>query len=178
LPDAVFGSSFSNTKRLGILKRSPGGERRGVGFGAGFEDHVGVSRLAPTLVGHSDHRDLPDRRVLGEARLHLRWVDVLPARDEHLLRASGQCDEAFLVLRAEVARSQPALPQGLCVGVGSLPVAEHYDRTARDDLPGLARCDVAPVGDRPRDAPLGDDAKRGVSYWPADAPRLALRVLA
>ena len=76
----------------------------------------------------------------------------------------------------EVARAQPLAAQRRGGLVGAVPVAEHRDRSAHDDLAGLADRGVAPAFERAVDRRLRHDAQLGVEHRPPDAARLADRV--
>src|SRR5437867_13416719 len=73
---------------------------------AGTQDHAGLHGLAPALVGHADHGAFADRRVRGEHVLDLRGVDVLAARDDHVLQPVVDVQEAVAAV-AGVARAHP-----------------------------------------------------------------------
>src|SRR3990172_6441002 len=60
--------------------------------------HDGARRLAPARVRHPDHGGLGDAGMAIQDRLHLGRVDVLPARDDHVLLPVRDVEEPLLVL--------------------------------------------------------------------------------
>ena len=76
--------------------------------------------------------------VAQQHRLDLERVDVLAARDDHVLGAVDHGEVAVLVGGDDVAGAVPAVDQGLGGRVGALPVAEHDVRPADPQLAGLA----------------------------------------
>jgi hypothetical protein len=78
----------------------------GAAGSAGTTIAIGVS--APLLVPGADHGDVRDRRVSGQHVLDLGAVDVLPARDDHVLLAVDDVQEAFVVGADQVAGVEPA----------------------------------------------------------------------
>ena len=73
------------------------------------------------------------RWVLGDRNLDFAAVDVLAARDDHVLLAIDQKDVALLVRNADVAGVVPAIANGFERCDGIVPVAvEHHCRTHHD----------------------------------------------
>ncbi len=58
----------------------------GLDRGAVARDHDGSAHLTPAGVGDPDDGRLDQIRVIAQDRFDLRWIDVLPARDVHVLR--------------------------------------------------------------------------------------------
>src|SRR4029077_16310810 len=83
-----------------VLGREPGAA-------LGHDD--GMHPLAPALVGHADHRDFGHALHQRDRILDLGRIDVLAARDDHVLEAIDDIDEAFLVHGGPVARVVPAV---------------------------------------------------------------------
>ena len=98
--------------------------------------------LTPCRVRHADERDLGDLGVRGQDVLHLGAVDVLAARDDHVLLAVDHVEVAVLVLPDEVAGVEPAAAEGLGGLVRLVPVLLHHHRAAIHDLADLALRDV------------------------------------
>ncbi len=102
LPEAVRGKDSAKTTDFGILylairpsrnaSSSAGVDRRALA-----EHHDRAADLAPVLVRHADHRALGDGRMLVQRVLHLGRVDVLAARDDQILDAVPDVDEAVVV---------------------------------------------------------------------------------
>ena len=176
LPDGLFGSSSTKRYSRGRLKRASvrtrGRARRAprrVDPGVGDDERDDA--LAPAVVGRADDRDLAHARVAREHVLDLERVDVLAARDDHVVDPADDPEVAVLVEPAEVAGEVPAVAERLRVGVGPVPVAGErlVGVEVAEDLALLAgRDDV--VGRR-----LGLGAtrrRRAFSAGPARAARL------
>src|SRR5262249_59658749 len=92
----------------------------------------------------------------GEHRLELRRVDVLAARDQHVLLPVVDVEVALGVPMADVAGAEPsALGEGRRGGRGIAPVAGAEVRPAKPDLAPLAGGDVGPGGGAPPRAAVG-----------------------
>src|SRR5712691_9531308 len=102
---------------------------------AHLRDDDGFDRLAPPVVRHADDRDVGDGRMVGQRILDLGRVDVLAARDDHVLHPVGEEEIAVLVEKAGVARPEPPVgverPGRL---VRLAPVALEVLHRARPDL--------------------------------------------
>ena len=110
--------------------------------------HDGDDALAEALVRRSDDRDLVDARMRGQHVLHLERMDVLAARDDHVVDAPVEPQVAVLVEVTRVAGAVPAVPHRLRIRVGPIPVAR--ERLVRpevhEDLAGVV--DPEPRVDR------------------------------
>src|SRR5215207_9522295 len=106
---------------------------------AGLCDDEGDDLLAPIGVRQADHRGLDQFGVAQQHLLDLARVDVATARDDHVLRAVAQRQEAVLVEAAEIAGVQPAAAQRLGIGFGVLPITLHDAVASRHHLADLAR---------------------------------------
>ncbi len=182
---AVTGSVVDDDQPVGCLVvRDPGlapvaqvGELRRVRrVGRDGED---AADLAEHRIREPDHGDLGDRRVLGQHRLHLGGVHVVPAADVHLLEPADDAQVAVLVDRAEVAGVQPAV--GVDDGRGELgvaPVAAHHRGGPADDLADLTGGDAgrrSRVDDAQLD--LGHGAARPSSRRPRRGRRSTVLVV-
>src|SRR5580692_4033970 len=76
---------------------------------AGLHHHDGLDRLAPFVVGHADHGDFGDIGVIADRAFDLGGIDVLAARDDHVLDAVVDIEIAVAVHVAGVAGAQPAV---------------------------------------------------------------------
>src|SRR3989440_9158485 len=94
-------------------------------------DDAAAGGLAPFRVVDADHRRLGDARAVGEHVLELGGVDVLAARDDHVLGAADDPVETVLVQARLVAGPEPAFRSKTGV---VLPVAAHQRRSAHPDL--------------------------------------------
>src|SRR5690606_33998864 len=98
----------------------------------------GLRGLAPLLGRDADHRAVGDGRVAHQDVLDLGGVDVLPARDDHVLDPVVHVEVAVLVQVADVAGPEPVvLGQGGLGRLGQVPVPLHVLRGLADDLPDL-----------------------------------------
>ena len=100
----------------------------------------GDDLLAHAVVGYPDHRRLADERQGVERVLDLFGMDVLAARDDHVVDPADEKQFAVLVEIAEVAGEIPAAADRFGVGVGPFPVAREgvQARHRRDDFADLA----------------------------------------
>ena len=85
----------------------------------------GGGDLAKTGIGQADHGHVLDLVVGAQEVLDLHRVDVLAARDDDVLFAVHQVDEAVLVLAGHIAGVEPAVVEHLICGLGVLVVALH-----------------------------------------------------
>ena len=110
-PDALLGSVSTNRYSRGRLKRASGEARqwRSSSSAVAVADDHGDDALPPALVGHADHGDLRDARVAREHVLDLERMDVLAARDDHVVDPAVDPEVAVLVEVAGVARAVPAV---------------------------------------------------------------------
>ena len=101
-----------------------------------------------------------DARVRGEHVLDLERVDVLAARDDHVVDATDDPEVAVVVEPARVARVVPAVADRLRVGVRTVPVAGER-------LVGGEVAEISPVrrtGGR-RAFTAGRPAQPGLRAW-------------
>ena len=105
--------------------------------------HQRAADLAPLLVRHADHGRLGDLGQLVDHVLHLGRVDVLAARDVHVLDAVDDVVVAVLVAHRDVAGVQPAVHDALRGHFGQLPVAGRDAGALDQQLAALAGRQVA-----------------------------------
>src|SRR5262249_44687386 len=125
------------------LRDQPGGqlrERRWPRAGSQTEDRA--RDLARGDVRHADHRDLGDRRMLGDQVLQLARADVLALADDDVLAAAGEPPAAGVVQRAEIPGPEPAVRRER---IAAVEVAEEALGAARDDLALAPGADVGAV---------------------------------
>ena len=107
---------------------------------AGFERRDRDDPLAPLVVRLTDQADFGDRRMAHELALDLGRIDVLAARDDHVLDAIADGEEALFVEETGVACMEPAVFVDCLRGrVGQAPVALGHVRPAHDNLALRAR---------------------------------------
>src|SRR5207247_586811 len=80
---------------------------------AGLQDDEGLHLLALDGVRYTDRGRVHDRRVRRERLLDLARVHVEAGHDDHLLLAVDDRHVTVLVDGRDVARVEPAVPQGL-----------------------------------------------------------------
>src|SRR5919204_5368591 len=91
--------------------------------------HKRADHLSPALIGQPAHGDVSHFGMLRENVLDLKWVDVLTARDQHIVHAPLHPQVALLIPDADVAGEVPPLADGFLRGIGALPVAmERFGR--------------------------------------------------
>ena len=79
--------------------------------------------VAEPFVGRADDGDLADAGMAREDVLDLERVDVLAARDDHVVESAVEPEVAVLVEPPDVAGVVPAVADRLVVGVRTVPVA-------------------------------------------------------
>ena len=118
-------------------------------------------RLAHIVVGNAEHRRVHHLWMRDQQALGLLRVDVDSARDDHVVAAVGQVEEALVIEVADITDGRPApLVAG---GGGLLGVVEVLEGVAalEIDLPGLTGGEFIAV--------LVEDV-HGSAHRPADRP--------
>jgi len=90
------------------------------------------------MVGKADHGRILDGVVRAQKILDLHRIDVLAARDDDVLFAVHEIDEAVLVRTRHVARVKPAVFEDLGGGLGIVVVALHHARAPDAQLADCA----------------------------------------
>ena len=106
----------------------------------------------------ADDRDLGDTRVPQQDLLDLARVDVRPARDDHVLGAVHQGEEALRIEGADIARVQPAVAEGLRRRRLVSPIARHDRFAACANFASLPRWQRVVVG--PHDCHLDGELRK------------------
>src|SRR5690349_18756908 len=75
-----------------------------------FQHDTGHHELTPLRVRYSEDRGFANRGVPVKNRLDLAGVDVLAARDDHVLRAVQDVEIPVRILTADVSRTKEAVP--------------------------------------------------------------------
>src|SRR5713226_6066504 len=105
-----------------------------------------MNPIAPALVGKADHRRLDDTRKSQKYIFHFARIDIVPTRDQHVVFAIEDVEEAITVHPTDVARMQPAVAEDLCGLLRAVPIMGHGLRAAADDLAVLPRLQGLVVG--------------------------------
>src|SRR5437762_5251234 len=111
--------------------------------GTGADLHEGLRDLARLRIRLADDARVGDGGMLAEHRLDLRRPDPEALVLDELLLAVDDEDVPVLVLLADVAGEEPAVPQHGRGVLGLVPVAAHDLRPADGDLAYRAGADVA-----------------------------------
>src|SRR3546814_10049434 len=80
-----------------------------IGWMALAHDDNRLHALAPSRVGHADHRDAGNGRMGRKHILDLGRIDILAARNDHVLGPIDDIIEAFLVAARDISRAVPAI---------------------------------------------------------------------
>src|SRR6266576_3714718 len=76
-----------------------------------LQDDTGHHKLTPLGVRHSEDGGFANRGMLVKDRLDLAGVDVLAARDDHVLQAVQDVEITVRVLTADISRTKEAVPE-------------------------------------------------------------------
>ena len=104
------------------------------GAGARFEDHEGVWRLAPSLVGQPDDSGFLDSRVAQQHAFHFDGRDVLAPADDDVFDPVADLDVPVRMNDGAIARVKPAALERFGRGLGIVVVALHHHVAANHDL--------------------------------------------
>src|SRR3546814_6357025 len=77
-----------------------------IGWMALAHDDNRLHALAPSRVGHADHRDAGNGRMGRKHILDLGRIDILAARNDHVLGPIDDIIEAFLVAARDISRDR------------------------------------------------------------------------
>src|SRR5262249_38656145 len=86
----------------------------------------------------ADHSAFKHHRVVEQNLLELSRVNVGASGDDHVLGAILERENAFAIGEPHITRPEPAVAEGLFVGLGVIPIAAH-DTVG----PGYSRADFA-----------------------------------
>src|ERR1051326_7185330 len=89
--------------------------------------HDWLSRLHPLRIAYAHDCNVGHRRVLCERRLDLPTINILTARNDHVLLAIDEKYISFLVGHADVARVEPAVPDTLERRNRVIPISIEHD---------------------------------------------------
>src|SRR5690242_410155 len=102
--------------------------------------HHGGGHLLPQLVvGHGEGQRLGDAGMIHQHLVDLAGRDLLAAAIDDLLEAPADGEIALGIEEAEIAGAEPAVAEGLAIGLRIVGVAGGHVVAADDDLTRLAR---------------------------------------
>src|SRR6266850_7914411 len=107
-----------------------------------LEHHARRDDLSPPGVRYAEDRRLANRRMLADDRLDLAGVDILPARNDHVLHAIEDVEISLGILIADVSGPKQAVPERPARLVHVVPVAAHDIRAPSHQFTGMAGLDV------------------------------------
>jgi len=81
--------------------------------------------LPPFGMLAADHSAFKHHRMGEQNLLQLSGVDVGAARDDQVLGAILEGEEAFTIGKSHIAGPEPAVAQGFGIGLGVIPIAAH-----------------------------------------------------
>src|SRR5262249_37876348 len=90
-----------------------------------FQHDAGHYKLTPLGIWYSKDCGFANRGMLVNNRLDLAGVDVLAARDNHVLQAVQDVEITVRILTADVSRTKEAVPERKIGFLGILPIATH-----------------------------------------------------
>src|SRR3546814_3631613 len=93
-----------------------------------------MDALTPFLIRHADHGAFADGIMLHQGVLDLGRIDVLSARDDHVLHPVHDVEKPVLIYISAVARPDPAVDQRCRRLLRLVPIAKHRIRPANADL--------------------------------------------
>src|SRR4029077_16926642 len=88
-----------------------------------LQHDAGHHKLTPLGVRYSEDRGFANRGMLVKNRLDLAGVDVLAARDNHVLQAVQDVEITVRILTADVSRTNEAVPERKSGFLGIIPIA-------------------------------------------------------
>src|SRR5436190_14333303 len=70
---------------------------------SGLKHHTGSYQFTPLRIRYSENRDLTDCRVVQNYRFDLAGVNILAARNDHVLQSVQYIEVAVYILKAEIS---------------------------------------------------------------------------
>src|SRR5882762_6994235 len=104
---------------------------------AGFQHDTRHDQFAPLGIGYAEHRGLANGGVFVEDGLDLAGIDVLAARDDHVLHAVQDVQIPFRILITDVAGSKQPVAERAQRLFAIIPVTAHDVGAARNHFAGL-----------------------------------------
>ena len=100
-----------------------------------FQHDTGHHKLTPLRVWHSEDRGFANRGMLVKHRFDLAGVDILAARDNHILQAVQDVEITVRILTADVTRAKEAVSERESGFLRILPIATHDIRARATNSP-------------------------------------------
>src|SRR5580700_8702338 len=102
-----------------------------------LQHDTGHHKLTPLGVRYSEDRGFANRGILVKNRLDFAAVDVLAARDNHVLQAVQDIEITVRILTAGVSCTKEAVPERKSGFLRILPIAMHDIRAPSHQFAGL-----------------------------------------
>src|SRR5438034_1371594 len=90
-----------------------------------LQHDAGHHKLTPLGVRYSEDRGFANRGMLVKNRFDLAGVDVLAARDNHVLQAVQDVEITVRILAADVSSTNEAVPERKSSFLRIIPIATH-----------------------------------------------------
>src|ERR1700687_5018263 len=90
-----------------------------------LQHDTGHHKLAPLRVRDSADLGFANRGILVKSRLDLAGVDILAARDNHVLQAVQDVEITVRILTADVPRTKESVPERKSGFLRIIPIATH-----------------------------------------------------
>src|SRR5229473_3397857 len=103
-----------------------------------LQNHTGSHQFTPLRIRYSEYGCLAHRRMGEKDGLHLSGIDILAARDDHVLRPVQYVEVTICVLIADVAGTKEAASESSRRIPRVIPVGAHYVCSARHQFAALA----------------------------------------
>jgi hypothetical protein len=104
-----------------------------------LQDDNGLDDFPPVGIGNADDGHLRHLGVVFEDGFDLHGIDILATPDDHVLLSPLQVEIAVFIHEGEIARMEPAAPQGFFRSGGVSPVALHDPSAPGHDFPHSPR---------------------------------------
>ena len=100
-----------------------------------LQDDNGLDDFSPVGIGNADDGHFHHLGVVFEDGFDLHGIDILATPDDHVLLSPLEVEIAVFVHEGEIARMEPAAPQGFFRSGGVSPVALHHLPAPGHDFP-------------------------------------------
>src|SRR3989442_4542313 len=97
-----------------------------------------MHRLAPHIMRNTKPRNFKHSGMRVEGILYLDGIDIFPAGDNHVFGSIDDVDVIIFIYGCQVARVHPTIYNGGSGRFRHTPIAWHYIRPPRNDLPDFS----------------------------------------